>query len=121
MFTYRVDDLDQVLTALRAEGWPVGGWGAPSSGEPELDAARGGSPLCPVRSSARIGLTCGAAFLGGALLLFLTFAAIYNGSWVLLIFFLLCYTVAVACPPWRERCFRRGWEELPYSSAARAR
>ena len=45
---------------------------------------------------ARIGLTYGMALLGGAVLFFLNFAAIFNGSWSLLLFFLLGYTAAGA-------------------------
>jgi hypothetical protein len=45
---------------------------------------------------ARTGLTYGAALLGGAVLFFLNFAAIFNGSWVLLLLFLACYAVAGA-------------------------
>ena len=51
-------------------------------------------------SSARAGLTFGAAFLVGVLLFFLAFAAIFNGSWVLLICSLLCYTGAGALAVW---------------------
>jgi hypothetical protein len=47
-------------------------------------------------SGARAGLTYGAAFLGGGVLFFLTFAAIFNGSWALLILFLLGYAGAGA-------------------------
>ncbi len=53
-----------------------------------------------MRSLARAGPTYGAAFLGGAVLFFLIFAAIFNGSWVLLIFFLLCYAGAGALAVW---------------------
>ena len=38
-------------------------------------------------SSARAGVTYVAAFLAGVLLFFMVFAAIFNGSWVLLIFY----------------------------------
>ncbi|HEY9505414.1 MAG TPA: hypothetical protein VIQ27_05565 [Gemmatimonadales bacterium] len=53
-----------------------------------------------LRSSARAGLTYGVAFLGGAGLFFLTFAAIFNGSWSLLLFFLLAYVGAGALAVW---------------------
>ena len=46
--------------------------------------------------SLRAGLTYGTAFLGGALLFFLNFAAIFNGSWALLLVFLACYGLAGA-------------------------
>ena len=45
---------------------------------------------------ARAGLTYGAAFLGGAVLFFLAFAAIFNGSWAMLLLFLLGYAAAGA-------------------------
>lgn len=44
----------------------------------------------------REGVTYGLALLGGAVLFFLCFAAIFNGSWPLLLCFLLCYAVAGA-------------------------
>jgi hypothetical protein len=47
-------------------------------------------------SAARTGLTYGAAFVGGAVLFFLSFAAIFNGSWPLLFLFLTCYAFAGA-------------------------
>jgi succinate dehydrogenase/fumarate reductase cytochrome b subunit len=46
--------------------------------------------------ASRAGLTYGAAFLGGVLLFFLNFAAIFNGSWALLALFLACYAAAGA-------------------------
>ena len=36
----------------------------------------------------------------GAVLFFLTFAAIFNGSWVMLLLFLLCYAAAGALAVW---------------------
>jgi hypothetical protein len=53
-----------------------------------------------LRSSARTGLTYGAAFLAGAGLFFLTFAAIFNGSWSLLLFFLVAYVGEGALAVW---------------------
>jgi hypothetical protein len=47
-------------------------------------------------SPLRAGLTYTGAVLGGAVLFFLSFAAIFNGSWPLLLFFLLCYAGAGA-------------------------
>lgn len=41
-------------------------------------------------------MTYGAAVLAGAVLFFLCFAAIFNGSWTLLLIFLLCYAAAGA-------------------------
>jgi len=49
-----------------------------------------------VSPSLRAGLTYGAAVIGGALLFFLNFAAIFNGSWALLLLFLACYGLAGA-------------------------
>ena len=49
-----------------------------------------------MRAGARAGLTYGAAFLGGAVLFFLAFAAIFNGSWGMLLLFLLGYAAAGA-------------------------
>jgi hypothetical protein len=49
-----------------------------------------------LRPGARTGLTYGAAFLGGAVLFFLAFAAIFNGSWAMLLLFLLGYAAAGA-------------------------
>jgi hypothetical protein len=43
------------------------------------------------RASARAVLTCAAVVAAGAGLFFLSFGAIFNGSWTLLIVFLLCY------------------------------
>ncbi len=51
-------------------------------------------------SATRTSLTFGAAFLGGAVLFFLCFAAIFNGSWLLLLLFLLGYAVAGALGAW---------------------
>jgi hypothetical protein len=51
-------------------------------------------------SPARTSLTFGAAFLCGAVLFFLCFAAIFNGSWVLLLLFLLGYALAGALGTW---------------------
>jgi hypothetical protein len=51
-------------------------------------------------SPARTSLTLVAAFLGGAVLFFLCFAAIFNGSWSLLLLFLLGYAVAGALGAW---------------------
>ena len=45
---------------------------------------------------ARVGLTYGMALLGGAVLFFLNFAAIFTGSLPLLVFFLLGYMAARA-------------------------
>ncbi|HEX6861475.1 MAG TPA: hypothetical protein VF414_01605 [Thermoanaerobaculia bacterium] len=45
---------------------------------------------------ARPALAYGAAFLAGAVLFFLVFAAAFNGSWTLLAAFLLCYGAAGA-------------------------
>jgi hypothetical protein len=45
-------------------------------------------------------MTLTAAFLGGAALFFLCFAAIFNGSWLLLLLFLLGYAVAGALGAW---------------------
>ena len=44
----------------------------------------------------RADLTFVAAFLAGIVLFFLVFAAIFNGSWPLLLLFLLCYAGAGA-------------------------
>ena len=82
-------------------GGPRASRGCASSSGVRASAAshRGG---CPERSEhglispTRAGLTYGAAFIGGAVLFFLTFAAIFNGSWVLLLLFLLCYAEAGA-------------------------
>ena len=41
-------------------------------------------------------LTYGVALLTGAILFFLSFAAIFNGSWSMLLVFLLCYVPAGA-------------------------
>jgi len=51
-------------------------------------------------SPARTILTLVAAFLVGAVLFFLCFAAIFNGSWSLLLLFLLGYAVAGALGAW---------------------
>jgi hypothetical protein len=53
-----------------------------------------------LRAPARTSLTLVAAFLGGAVLFFLCFAAIFNGSWLLLLLFLLGYAVAGALGAW---------------------
>lgn len=53
-----------------------------------------------MNSPARAGLTYGAALVCGAVLFFLNFAAIFNGSWPLLIFFLLGYAAAGALGVW---------------------
>jgi hypothetical protein len=53
-----------------------------------------------VSSPARTSITLAAAFLGGAVLFFLCFAAIFNGSWLLLFLFLLGYAVAGALGAW---------------------
>ena len=45
---------------------------------------------------ARVGPTYGLALLGGAVLFFINFAAIFNGSWTFLVFFLLSYMAAGA-------------------------
>ncbi len=47
-------------------------------------------------AQARVALTYGVALLSGAVLFFLCFAAIFNGSWPLLLFFVLCYAAAGA-------------------------
>jgi hypothetical protein len=47
-------------------------------------------------TQSRAGLTYGVALLSGAVLFFLCFAAIFNGSWPLLLFFVLCYAAAGA-------------------------
>ena len=44
----------------------------------------------------RAGLTYAAAFVAGGVLFFLCFAAIFNGSWVMLLGILLCYVPAGA-------------------------
>jgi hypothetical protein len=49
-----------------------------------------------VSSQSRSVLTYGVTFVSGAVLFFLSFAAIFNGSWALLLLFLLCYPVAGA-------------------------
>jgi hypothetical protein len=49
------------------------------------------------RTSARAGLTYAAAMAAGAGLFFLSFGAIFTGSWALLGFFLLGYAAAGAC------------------------
>jgi hypothetical protein len=51
-------------------------------------------------SPTRTSLSIGAALLCGAVLFFLCFAAIFNGSWVLLLLFLLGYAVAGALGAW---------------------
>ncbi|HET6837194.1 MAG TPA: hypothetical protein VFH24_04065 [Gemmatimonadales bacterium] len=51
----------------------------------------------------REGLTYAAALLSGAILFFLCFAAIFNGAWRLLLFFLLCYAAAGALGVWAGR------------------
>jgi hypothetical protein len=45
-------------------------------------------------------LTYGAAFVTGAVLFFLSFAAVFNGSWPFLLFFLCCYAAAGALGVW---------------------
>jgi hypothetical protein len=49
------------------------------------------------------------------MLFFLTFAAIFNGSWALLIFFLLCYAGAGALTAWAA-----GIEPAPTAAALTA-
>ena len=44
----------------------------------------------------RAGLTYGVALFSGAVLFFLCFAAIFNGSWPPLLFLLVCYAAAGA-------------------------
>ena len=44
-------------------------------------------------SPRRAGFAYGVAFMGGAVLFFLSFAAIFTGSWPLLLVFLLTYAV----------------------------
>jgi hypothetical protein len=56
------------------------------------EACRGGN--------VRAALTYGAAFVVGAALFFLSFAAIFNGSWALLLLFLGCYAAAGALAVW---------------------
>ena len=51
-------------------------------------------------SRTRAGLTYGAALLAGAVLFFLNFAAVFNGSWALLLLFLLGYAAAGALAVW---------------------
>ncbi len=51
-------------------------------------------------SRSRAGPTYGMALLSGAVLFFLSFAAIFNGSWPLLIVFLLGYVAAGALAGW---------------------
>ena len=51
-------------------------------------------------SSVRAGSTYVAAFLAGVLLFFMVFAAIFNGSWGLLILFLFGYAGAGALAVW---------------------
>jgi hypothetical protein len=54
-------------------------------------------------AQSRAGLTYAAALLSGAVLFFLCFAAIFNGSWPLLLVFLLCYAAAGAFGVWAGR------------------
>src|SRR5687768_1710486 len=64
-------------------------------------AARGGvTRKHALSSQTRAGLTYGAALLAGAVLFFLNFAAVFNGSWALVLFFLLGYAAAGALTVW---------------------
>jgi hypothetical protein len=60
----------------------------------------GGPKEDTLNSPTRPGLTYGAALVGGAVLFFLNFAAIFNGSWPLLAVFLLGYAAAGALAVW---------------------
>jgi hypothetical protein len=53
-----------------------------------------------MRAQVRSGLAYGMALLAGALLFFLSFAAIFNGSWPLLLCFLLGYAAVGALAVW---------------------
>ena len=57
---------------------------------------RAGPEGWALSAQARAALTYGVALLSGAVLFFLCFAAIFNGSWPLLLFFVLCYAAAGA-------------------------